>query len=547
MSAISINISSQGKRPSQAYQLLSLDIHKALDRIPDASLIFADGDPASRTFEVTDSDFFAPGKPIQISLRHEDGSEEQTVFDGLVIRNNLQLLGQKLQLIVELRAASVALTGNRNSRLFEDISDSGIFQQLVKEAGLELAESDDSGHKHPQLLQYRASDWDFLLSRAQTLGYNLVADDNSLGLRRPDPAAKAEHRFELGIDELFELELEADALQQNSAIQASVWDLPTQAASEAIKAKAFTLPQNKLQGADTAKALGYPDTYLTSNSALDPDEVQAWADGQLRRNRLQMFKGRLSLRGRADIKPFQWIELAGVSELFNGKALVSAVRQRVDDQGWRTEVQLGLNNPVVAQAHDFSETAAQGMLPPATDLHIGIIDTFEQDPQNEWRIRVQLPLPGKQPLSVWARLSTLHAGEAHGIQFHPESGDEVIVGFINQDPRQAVILGSLFSSAKPPQGDYAEWNENNINKGILTRSGLELRFIDEEKPILQLQTPNGNKIVLDEEQQTLSLSDQHGNQLVMNEEGIKLSSIGTLNVTTDGDISINSPSIDMSE
>ena len=46
-------------------------------------------------------------------------------------------------------------------------------------------------------------------------------------------------------------------------------------------------------------------------------------------------------------------------------------------------------------------------------------------------------------------LATLDAGKERGTFFRPEIGDEVVVGFLNDDPRHPVILGMCHSSAKP--------------------------------------------------------------------------------------------------
>jgi len=48
---------------------------------------------------------------------------------------------------------------------------------------------------------------------------------------------------------------------------------------------------------------------------------------------------------------------------------------------------------------------------------------------------------------IWARISTLDAGKQRGTFFRPEIGDEVIVGFLNDDPRYPVVLGMVNSSA----------------------------------------------------------------------------------------------------
>ncbi|MFN8395712.1 MAG: phage baseplate assembly protein V [Bacteroidia bacterium] len=50
--------------------------------------------------------------------------------------------------------------------------------------------------------------------------------------------------------------------------------------------------------------------------------------------------------------------------------------------------------------------------------------------------------------------------------FWPEVGDEVIVGFLNDDPRAAIVLGSLYNSPNPPIYPH---DAKNPKKGLITK------------------------------------------------------------------------------
>jgi hypothetical protein len=385
-----------------------------------------------------------------------------------------------------------------------------------------------------------------LISRAQAFGHCVVVDNGVLSLRRPDLSADADHRLELGIDELLDIELEADSLDQPAGIEASAWDPANQAATEAVTATEFELSQGSLTPSSVAESLGYGHDTLMHAVSLDPEELRGWADGSLRRNRLSLLRGRLGLRGRTDLAPFQLLELAGLSNRFNGKGLISGVRQRLDDSGWRTDIEIGLNPRRLAQRSDLTEPPAGGLLPGVTGLQIGVVNAFEEDPAGEYRLRVLLPVLGVEAGLVWARLAMPHAGAQHGFVFRPEIGDEVVVGFLDEDPRHAVILGALFSSANSPPGDYAEPSEENEHKGIVSRSGTTIGFLDDDSPSVFIETPAGNKLLLDDGEEQLTLTDQHGNSLVLSAEGISVSSTADLIIEASGEVRISGQSIDLS-
>ena len=57
-------------------------------------------------------------------------------------------------------------------------------------------------------------------------------------------------------------------------------------------------------------------------------------------------------------------------------------------------------------------------------------------------------LTTSKAMGVWARMAHVYATEDCGFVFYPEVGDEVVLGFFDDDPTYPVILGSLYSSKR---------------------------------------------------------------------------------------------------
>lgn len=76
---------------------------------------------------------------------------------------------------------------------------------------------------------------------------------------------------------------------------------------------------------------------------------------------------------------------------------------------------------------------------------------------------------------MWARLTNFNSSGDTGVFFIPVGGDEVIVGFLNDDPKFPIILGSHYSSSIQPVAGLPPTEENNL-KAIVTKSGLQLVF-----------------------------------------------------------------------
>jgi uncharacterized protein involved in type VI secretion and phage assembly len=133
---------------------------------------------------------------------------------------------------------------------------------------------------------------------------------------------------------------------------------------------------------------------------------------------------------------------------------------------------------------------------------------------------VRIPVIDKNAQGIWTRVATLDAGQNRGSFFLPEIDDEVIVGFINNDPRYAVTLGMLNSSKNPAPITAQDANDK---KGFTTRSKMHLSFDDNTKTIT-IDTPAGNSITIDEAGMQIEIKDQNSNKVTMNTSGITLDS-----------------------
>ena len=173
----------------------------------------------------------------------------------------------------------------------------------------------------------------------------------------------------------------------------------------------------------------------------------------------------------------------------------------------------------------------------APGLQIAKVIALEGDPNNEYRIQIEKTVRRVQVKS-WARLANLDAGENRGMVFRPEVGDEVIVGFIDNDPNEPIILGSLHNAPAPPP---IEVSEDNPVKGLVTRGGIRLLFDDDETTIT-MDTPNGNRIIISEEEESIIIEDQHTNKILMDQDGIKLDSHKNIVLDANHDISIKAKS-----
>jgi uncharacterized protein involved in type VI secretion and phage assembly len=196
------------------------------------------------------------------------------------------------------------------------------------------------------------------------------------------------------------------------------------------------------------------------------------------------------------------------------------------------EAEFGRKETVLEKG--FNYPAASGQTAAFHGLQIGTVKQLSKDPQSLNRILVMLSTNSTVKTGFWARVSNFYATNNAGLGFLPEVGDEVVVGFLEDDPRNPIILGSLYGKNKPAN---AAKDENNYIKQILTKAQLKINFDDQNK-ILTLSTPGKNTITLDDKGKSIIVADQNKNTITLNASGITISSDKDINLKAKGGINL---------
>ena len=533
----SFKIKINGSEISAEYQVQGVVVMRAFNKIASAELILFDGDPSTEEFKLSSSEDFIPGNEVEVLAGYH--SNDEVIFKGLVVRHGLKVHKERPAVLrIECRDAAVKLTVGRKNAYFYDSSDSEIIEELASSAGLQ-PDVEATAVTHVEMVQLDATDWDFIVTRAEANGKLVATQDGTLVAKAPDSSTEPVLSLAYG-SSLLEFEAMLDARSQYKSIQSSAWDAANQEMLEAEAEDPSALTPGNLTAGDLAAVIDLEQLRLKHAGQVSDQELQVWADGYRMRTEFSKVRGRARVQGFAGIHPGDMVELGGVGDRFSGSALVSGVRHEINAKNWETDIAFGLAPETFAAEHpDLPEARADGLLPAISGLHIGLVTALEGDPNGEDRVQVRIPMidPGEQ--GVWARVVTLDAGQERGSFFRPEIGDEVILGFLNDDPRNPVILGMMNSSAKPAP---LAASDDNPEKGFVTRSGIKLLFND-ELVSLTVETPNGNKIVLSDESGSALIEDENGNKALLDSSGISLESASDLILKASGDINLEGVNI----
>jgi Rhs element Vgr protein len=528
-SVVTHTVFSGGTEVSQQYQLLSIIVNKEVNRIPMATLVYIDGEPSKQSFELSGKADFEPGKEIEIKVGYS--RDEKTLFKGIVIKHSIRVRSTNSLLIIECKDKAVKMTGACKNKYSLDTKDSDVIEELIGAYGLDK-DVTSTTVTHKQIVQYSCTDWDFMLCRADVNGMLCIANDGKLSVAPPVFSGNAALTIQYGAT-VHNLDAEIDARLQYKSIKGSVWNYTDQELVKDTEAEDPGVPNAGNLSADAlADVIGETEYRLFNSAKIEEPELQAWVNSVMMKNRLAKIRGKVTTDGTADVLPGQLIQLNGVGDRFEGKLFVTGIRHDVNEGNWQTTFQFGINPEWFVQTYNVQQPLSGAMLPAIQGLHIGIVTQLESDPDGEDRILVKIPVINNDEDGIWCRVSTLDAGDKRGTFFRPEISDEVIVGFINNDPRHAVVLGMLNSSAKPAPITAAD---DNHEKGYVSRSEMKMIFNDDKKSFT-LETPAGNKFIITEDEKKIHLEDQNGNKITMNEDGIKIESSKDIIMKATGDI-----------
>jgi len=519
------------------FGIKSIVVYRECNRIPTANILIIDGNAATQEFPASNEETFKPGEKIHIKSGYQ--FEDETIFKGIVTKHTIKSNKNTSYLLIECKDEAFKLTLAKKNKIYYESTESEIFEKIIKDNSLQ-SEVEPTTYKHNELVQYYATDWDFIQTRTQINNKICLVEDGTIVIKEPDLAQTSEHKATYG-DNVFAFEAEIDARNQYESFEASIWNFSDQEIVSKTAENADLNTTGNLTSSDLATAAGSNNIILKHTGKIPDEILQTWVDGKSMLQQLSKICGTVQIQGVHDILPGKLLTLEGMSNRFNGDVFVSAVNHEIEDGNWLTTIKFGLDNEWFSETYKVSQIPAAGMLPAINGLHIGVVSALEGDPEEEHRIQVKLPIISEEEEGVWARVLALHAGENYGTHFLPEIGNEVLVGFLNDDPNQAIVLGSLFSNTNTSPIEYSD---DNFEKVIMTKSEIKITLNDELKSIT-LDTPDGKMISIDDDSAEVTIKDENDNIILMNSDGISITSSKDIILSATGDVKIDGVNVEI--
>ncbi|MCD8263469.1 MAG: hypothetical protein LUD02_04305 [Tannerellaceae bacterium] len=298
------------------FALISVWIRKEVNRIGKVQLEFQITSTNTEAIDESEDNTFIPGNEIRIEAGY-NGTEE-IIFTGIVVSHQLEIApGAQATLIIGCCDYAYPATLTRKNRLFEKATDSEAIKTILSDYSNLTPDVEDTTAIHTELVQYGATDWDFILSRADINGWIIITENKDILIKKPVVDANAVVDITYGTD-LYSFRGDLDAAGQISGTEAWAWDHTSQ---ELVTVSGTTPTLNTLgniEASELAKAIGAGKQILQTSCIAEKEMLQNWADARLLKAGLARIRGEVQFQGNAAVIAGCTISLNGLGSRFDG-------------------------------------------------------------------------------------------------------------------------------------------------------------------------------------------------------------------------------------
>lgn len=469
-------------------------------------------------FPLLEQDKFPIGGSIEIGLGREE--HPASILKGDITSLEMDARGNGAPMLtVRGYDASHKLHRTRATATFLNVSDADIVKTIAARNGL-TPEVDPTPEVHPHVFQDNQTDWEFLRTRANRVGYELFLQDKKLIFRKPTATAPPP---ELTFGEtLNRVRLRMSGPSQVQEVVVKGWDPATKQKIEA----SVSSPSPRVQiGNDTPRKsvlgqLGAGKAVFLQQPVRSLGEAQALAQAHYDAIAGDFIRLEGVALGEPRLKPGQTVKFKNLGQRFDHEYYLSSTTHRVSrGEGYVTEFTVsGRRPPSLTALLSGGGGGATGQAGQGGGGSGGggkqqgvlvAIVTNNKDADIGGRVKVKYPWLGDEE-SHWARLITPMAGSGRGMYFLPEVGDEVIVALEHGDINHAYVVGGVWNGQdKPPKpaSEVVDATGRVKQRIIRSRLGHTITLDDsDDQPSITIVDKTGqNSITLDSTTNKLSV------------------------------------------
>lgn len=463
-------------------RLTSVHVEESV-QLPDSFEIRFD-DPH---FELFDEDRFRPGTRVEIAFRAE--TDPVVVTSGEATAVSVEpALGGRHELVVAGLDLTHRLARGPKARAFTNMTDGDIARRIAGEYGLDT-DVDGTGEVREHVLQYGETDYAFLRRIAGRIGFDFWIAEQTFHFKQKPVGRTTPPTLTWGAN-LRDFRVRFSSTESCDEVVVTAWD-PVHKQSITGRAQTPELGTDAPAGQQMADAARQTFGAVTRSAGQFPAASQAEADARAEALLYKASGDQVVLRGEANGNP--WIsagdnvKLDRVGTRLAGKYVVTSVEHIYGtNQPYLTRFVCGGKEP-----NALADLVGGPGAPGRQDnrgwgsLVIGVV-TNNDDKDGMARVKVKFPTLSDDE-SGWARVASIGGGAARGIEWLPEVGDEVLVGFENDDKARPIVLGGMWSTTDAPPEQNPTRGGQVTQRIMASRKNHRLVIVDDPTSSIELK------------------------------------------------------------
>ena len=470
--AVSSQIKIDGQVLSSTYEVFKIETFKEINRLSRARVQILGGDYTKNTFDESESALFNAGNEIEIQFSYDQ--KPAVVFEGIILKHSISISEgymrrkTKSKMVIECVDKAVLLKNSFTDTVYTEKTDDQIINNLINKVSGLTSSVESTTYEHPVLPKYNIDDWSFILERAKYNGLLVLNSNNKVTVKDPSVGEITPEVTITNGGGTLSFEAHLDSNNQYDKIQLEGRD----SFSEEVFTKSGADPNEVVTNTkNNAKIISKKSSPSELNVNLpydvDANELKVLADALTKVSRLQRVSGRTKFKGVLEIDLDTVVALSGFGNRFDGNVYVSAVSHQIEEGRIFTDIEFGLKEDFFTPKNIFDRNQLVNSI---TGLHLGKVLQIHNDPNNQYRIKVELPILNDLGNGIWAKLTQPYSGGGNGGTFFiPEVGTQVVVSFVGNDSRHPVVLGCLYNDSMKP---YQSIEEENNFKAFVTKNDL---------------------------------------------------------------------------
>ena len=294
------------------------------------------------------------GKEVEIQVQTgleegEAGSKQGRLIKGEITSLEPSFSWEgKSTLLVRGYDRSHRLHRGKKTRTFAHQTDQQIVQKIAQEVGLRAeVDAESANITYDWVLQNNQTNMEFLLTRAERIGYQVYAADGKLYFKKGDAVLGEGPRLELG-DTLEHFRPRWRATHQASEMTVRGWDPVGKRTVVGQATPNRSLNQGGMQqpgGNVASRAFNTAPAVVVNQPVFTANEAKALAQGLSNDISREFVKAEGSCRGDPRVRAGWTLTIANVGDRFKGKYFVTSATHIYNATGYQTTFHITGRHP----------------------------------------------------------------------------------------------------------------------------------------------------------------------------------------------------------